>query len=114
MSSAIRWCPVSLVSRAALLTTRTNAPKCGLGGGGVMIATSMEAPTPSPQIAATDPKQDSRLCHKLNCQLFAQLLLSPFHPMMRAVTTSKKKINALLGIPTWWVPVGERREASEI
>ena len=93
MSSAIRWCPVSLVSRAALLTTRTNAPKCGLGGGGVMIALSMEAPTPSPQIAATDPKQDSRLCHKLNCQPFAQLstLLSPFNPMMRAVTTSKKK-----------------------
>ena len=57
MSSAIRWCPVSLVSRAALLTTRTNAPKCGLGGGGVMIATSMEAPTPSPQIAATDPNK---------------------------------------------------------
>ena len=65
MSSAIRWCPVSLVSRPALLTTRTNAPECGWRrgegrNGGVMIASSMEAPPPqsaSPQIAATDPNK---------------------------------------------------------
>ena len=63
MSSAIRWCPVSLVSQPALLTTRTNAPECGRRrgegrNGGVMIASSMEAPPPhTPQIAATGPNK---------------------------------------------------------
>ena len=87
----------------------------GIGGGGVMIASSMEAPTEADRRHHW-PKQDSRLyTSQLNCQLTTQLVLASLSPssddegqLTRKTSAQGREgnggINARSGIPTWWVP----------